>query len=637
MDFSLPQSNFKLGSSRIQFLNIFKKSCISTILRMLETSQAGHPGGSLSSLDFLSVLYAFRISHTNEPVVISNGHISPGVYSVLAECGAFEHHNLIRQYRQFGSIFEGHVTRHVPGIWYGTGPLGVGVSAAAGIALGYKKTGKQDQVFALIGDGECQEGQVHEMMLFAAKYKLNNLTVFVDYNRVQLSSSLEDILPIHIQEMFEAGQWHVVRIDGHDPEKIWQAIQESHTTSAPTLIIGHTIMGHGVPFMENDGRKLESTWHGKAPSSEQIHQTLPQFQISLEEQEVLESFRQSRSFHPVAFESPKGLAPYDIEHSDPRLYTPEKPVACRKAYGNALLDLAQKNKNLLAETADLGGSVKTNVIEKDLPQQHIEYGIAEQNMVSCSGGLSFSGIIPFCSTFGAFMTSRAKDQARVNDINQTNVKMVSTHCGLSVGTDGPTHQAIDDMGSFMGFFHTYICEPADANHCDRIIRYVASHYGNFYVRMGRHPLPILTKKDGTPFYDTDYVFTYGKTDIYREGTDITIVCSGSIVQEVLEALEKSSYSIEVIIASSPKDFDETLLRSIQKTKKVITVEDHNPYNGLGAGVLRYIQKNNLQNIIQSESLGVQSYQLSGTPKELYHSAGISASYISNAIQNMCSR
>lgn len=280
----------------------------------------------------------------------------------------------------------------------------------------------------------------------------------------------------------------------------------------------------------------------------------------------------------------------------------------------------------------------TKFVAAELPDQHVEVGIAEQNMVSLSGGMSLSGLIPFCSTFGAFMSSRAKDQARVNDINHCNVKMVATHCGLSVGEDGPTHQAIDDMGSFLGFFGTMIVEPADANQCDRIIRYAAGHYGNFYVRMGRHKFEPITKEDGSLFYGPDYQYEYGKSDVIRAGHDITIAASGALVSEALKARQSLietgfTGSIEVVAVSSIKEFDQTLLNSIKKTQKVITVEDHNTKSGLGGMLARKLMEAGIQ-VDQFKMMGVEEYQLSGTWKDLYQAAGISAEHIAEACKNM---
>ena len=230
------------------------------------------------------------------------------------------------------------------------------------------------------------------------------------------------------------------------------------------------------------------------------------------------------------------------------------------------------------------------------------------------------------------MSSRAKDQARVNDINQTNVKMVATHCGLSVGEDGPTHQAIDDMGSFLGMFNTMVIEPADPNHTDRIIRYVASHYGNFYVRMGRHKIPVITKEDGSVFYGKNYQYEYGKCDLIRAGKNLTIVASGAMVHEALEAIKDCKKSIELVAVSSIQKFDDTLLKSIKKTGRVLTVEDHNPYSGLASQIKAFISDNKLQAEVQS--LGVTAYQFSGKYNELYEKAGIGKEAIREACENL---
>jgi len=213
--------------------------------------------------------------------------------------------------------------------------------------------------------------------------------------------------------------------------------------------------------------------------------------------------------------------------------------------------------------------------------------------------------------------------------------MVSTHCGLSVGEDGPTHQAIDDAGSFIGMFNTGVCEPADPNHCDRIIRYVASHYGNFYVRMGRHKLPVLTKEDGSIFFDKDYVYQYGKCELLRSGTDITIIATGACVIEALKARDAftNPEKVEIIITSSIKKFDETLLKSLKKTKKVITVEDHNPYSGLGTAIAFYTQTEGVS-LDLFQTLGAKEYQLSGKPAELYRAAGIDSEGIGKALKDL---
>ncbi|QQR83701.1 transketolase [Candidatus Peregrinibacteria bacterium] len=546
---SFPSIGQSLSSRHIDFLKVFSKSARGAIVQMVTNANSGHPGGSCSVIDYLSLIYAFIVSQTGDPVVVSNGHVSPAVYASLAEMGIIPRQAVIDTFRKAGSIYEGHITRHVKGVEYGTGPLGVGVSVASGFAKAFQLTGDQHRVFGLVGDGEAQEGQVYEMMHFANKYKLSNFTLFVDYNQVQLSDSLKKIMPMDLKKIFESGHWNVLEVDGHDYQALWQAVSKSYTSDRPTVLLGKTIMGKGVEFMEADGRAIKATWHGIAPKPEQTEAAMAnELKMTDEENQLLHDFRASVQWHP---EDPLAhdIAPLtpmkNVQTGTPRLVPAGETSDCRSAYGKALLDLAKLNDNVVALTADLAGSVKTDVMGKEFPERHIDVGIAEQHMVSCAGGMSFKGLIPFCSTFGAFMSSRAKDQARVNDINRANVKMVATHCGLSVGEDGPTHQAIDDMGSFLGLLNTHVLEPADANQTDHIIRYVASHYGNFYVRMGRHKYSVLTKEDGSVFYDENYRYEYGKADHVRRGDQVTVVAFGSTSMVAMKAIEALKDKVSV--------------------------------------------------------------------------------------------
>lgn len=634
---NLPQIGQPLTDDQIKFLETFARSARKSILEMVVNAQSGHPGGSLSSIDYLATIYAFILGQTGEKIVVSNGHISPGVYSTLAEMGYIPKEEAVKTFRKINSIYEGHVTRHVPGVWYGTGPLGIGVSVASAFAQAEKLKRSGQKVFALAGDGECQEGQVHEMIHFAKQHNLNNLILFIDYNKVQLTASLKDIIDIDISKTFEAGHWNVIEVDAHNYQEIWSALDKAYKSDKPVAILGHSIMGQGVDFMEATGKAHMADWHGKAPKPEQVEMILEAFTLNPEEEALLENFRKTVvKWHPEPMHNPPLLSEIKIDTGKPIVYDTQTLTDCRSAYGKALLELAQLNSNIIALTADLKGSVMTQAVSEQLPDQYIECGIAEQHMVSAAGGFSLDGFIPFCSTFGAFMSSRAKDQARVNDINCTNVKMVATHCGLSVGEDGPTHQAIDDSGSFLGMFNTGVIEPADPNQTDRIIRYIASHYGNFYVRMGRHKFPVITKEDGTVFYDENYQYSYGRTDLIRPGSNLTIAATGPMVHEALMAREslKQSHpdlSIEIIAVSSIKKFDETLINSIKKTGKVITVEDHNSISGLGGQLARHLQEHGIVTEV-FKMIAPEEYQLSGKADELYKKAGIDADGIVKTIK-----
>jgi len=634
----IPKIGESLNEEHTDFLKVLSKSCRNAIVAMTNNSQSGHPGGSCSMIDYLALLYAFIISQTGEDLIISNGHTSPAAYSILAEMGYVDRTDVIEKFRKVGEIYEGHITRYVPGIHYGTGPLGIGVSVATGLAVAEKLNKKNRRIFTTAGDGECDEGQIYEMMHFANKYKLDNLTLFVDYNQVQLTDSLENIMPINLKQIFESADWNVIEIDGHDYQEMWHAIGNSYDSIKPTVILGHTIMGKGVSFMEPDGAAHKSTWHGIPPKPEQAENELKgPLKMTDDETKMLDEFRANnvkwKPKDPAKyFIEPLSLMP-GVKIGKPNILKAGTKADCRGSYGKALLDLAKLNPNIVSMTADLGGSVKTTIMQKEFPDRVFEVGIAEQHMVSFAGGLSLTSFIPFASTFGVFMSSRAKDQARLNDINQTNVKMVSTHCGLSVGEDGPTHQTVDDMGSFLGLFNTYILEPADPNQTDHIIRYVASHYGNFYVRMGRHKFEVILKEDGTPFYDEKYEFEYGKADLIRSGNQVTVVASGSTVNIAVDIADKlkDEAPIEIIAISSLKQIDtDLLIPSLQKTKKLITIEDHNPNNGLASQVNSVVAQESLSIVINN--LAVDKYQLSGKPLELYEEAGIGPISLEKAIR-----
>ncbi|MFA6024761.1 MAG: transketolase [Candidatus Gracilibacteria bacterium] len=627
----------KLSTDQIAFLKAFSKSCRRSILEMVTQAQSGHPGGSLSCIDYLSLLYVLRLHQSNEPIVVSNGHISPAVYSVLAELGVIPKARVIETFRKPVDIYEGHVNRQVQGVWYGTGPLAVGASAAAGMALGEKLkvlgSGEEEakHVFLLMGDGENQEGQAYEMMNFAVKHRLDNLILFVDFNQVQLTASLDEIMPLQVKKHYEAAGWFVQEVDGHDFEAMNSALEAAlDEKGRPSVLIGHTIMGQGVEFMAKTGREYKADWHGKAPKKDEAAAALMEMILDEEEAAILAKGLEGLTVNIKTPVQPEVAA---VNGGTPRVYGPEEMTDCRSAYGAALVDLASLNPHILALTADLADSVKTDGVKKAFPDRHIECGIAEQHMVSCSGGLSILGFVPFCSTFGAFMSSRAKDQARVNDINQTNVKMVATHCGLSVGEDGPTHQAIDDISSFAGFFHTNIFEPADPNQCDRIVRFVAAQYGNFYVRMGRAKIPVLTKEDGSPFFGEGYDFIPGRADILRQGKRATIVASGPMVHYALKAAENLGGDIEILVVSSFIPFDaESVVASARKTGRVVTVHDHNIDTGLGSFVQEALFEAGV--MVPVQRLGVSGYQLSGTADELYEKAGLSVRHIEEALKKL---
>jgi len=249
------------------------------IVKMVAEANSGHPGGSLSAADIVTVLYFHEMElDPNDPenpdrdrFVLSKGHASPVLYAALAEKGFFPKEELMT-FRKINARLQGHPSKKsLPGVEMSTGSLGQGLSAANGMALAGKIDKKDYRVFVMLGDGEIQEGMIWEAAMAAGHFKLDNLTAFLDYNRLQIDGNVEDIMnPAPVDEKFRAFGWHVIDIDGHDMNQIDDAIQEAKRTKGkPTLIIANTIKGKGVSFMEN-----EVGWHGSAPNEEQLQQAL---------------------------------------------------------------------------------------------------------------------------------------------------------------------------------------------------------------------------------------------------------------------------------------------------------------------------------------------------------------------------
>ena len=245
-------------------------------VQMVYQASSGHPGGSLSCMDLLTALYfaEMRIdpqtpkNASRDRFVMSKGHCSPALYSVLALRGFFPVERL-KEFRRIDAHMSGHVEMSVPGVDMSTGSLGQGISAAVGMALGGKLSGKDYRVYTILGDGEIDEGQVWEAMLSASKYKLDNLCAIVDVNGLQIDGTTAEVLPTEpLDEKFSSFGAHVIRIDGHDYGQILNAYHEAGMTKdQPTVILAKTIKGKGVSYMEN-----KAGWHGKAPSADEFAQ-----------------------------------------------------------------------------------------------------------------------------------------------------------------------------------------------------------------------------------------------------------------------------------------------------------------------------------------------------------------------------
>ncbi len=647
MKFKLDINRETLTVEEKESLEAMRRSCVRRIILSTTLAGSGHPGGSLSSLHLLIMLYSVIRHKPADPrwpkrdrVVISMGHISPAAYSVLSEFGYFSGERFLLEFRKAGSPFAGHVEQGVPGIEWNTGNLGQGLSAAAAMALASKLKKQDNLVFCLMGDGEQQKGQVCEARRFAFKYQLSNLIAIVDRNRLQIGGDTQEIMPQNLRAEYKANGWNVIYLeDGHDVEDIFAALRktkngEVENPHAPTAIIARTIMGKGVSFMEN-----RSKYHGQALGLQEAQKALGEMGSADDLSLWMEKRKKNRILSPSTHYTPPLPS---IDSGAPITYEAGKMTDNRSAYGAALLDLAKTNNirgrcpKILGFSCDLEGSVKMDKFRDLCPEAFFEAGIQEHHAASMAGAMSREGFISFFSTFGVFGVGETYNQHRLNDINETSLKLVCTHLGLDVGEDGPTHQCIDYIGLLYNLFNFSIFLPADPNQTDRIVRYVAANPGNHFVGMGRSKIPVITDKRGKPFFGPDYKFEPGKADWLRRGKDGCVISYGAMIPRALAATdilqEKYGLSVSLLNMASIKPLDRRSVIKAAQTGVLVTVEDHNVNTGLGKIAGDVLAEEGIK--AHFAKLGVTRYGASGVPDDLYRRQGLDPVSIARTIKRL---
>lgn len=582
------------------------------ILSMIHQAGSGHVGGALSSADIFLILWLCAnvtpgsYGDTRDRVVISHGHTSAALYAVLGNLGFFDIQEAVKNYRRQESIFEGHPNSSIPGIEWCSGSLGQGLSVGCGFALASKLRKQNYRVYVVMGDGEQQKGQITEAREFAAKYHLSNLTAIVDVNRLQASGDTVSIMPSDIRKKYESSGWEVISVDGHNFQEIYHSLKvASVEKKTPCVILANTVMGKGVSFIENNHE-----YHGRVLSATQYEQAIHELGGTDMEISI-----------PIRFENRKSN-PVEcfVKAGKPAIYQSGDSVECRAAAGAALYELLRHNTDIPIAVldADLSESLRTEAIARDFPDNFIQCGIQEHNAITVLGALSKSGILAFFPSFGVFGIDETYGQNRMNDINNTSVKLICTHCGLDVGEDGKTHQCIDYFALINNLPGYRLIVPADANQTDRVIRYIASTPGNFVIALGRSPIPVLDRREGGPFYSEDYAFIYGNSEWVREGNDASIISTGTLVHMAVrasDALRTENIDAAVINISCPKELDLETIKRACNSGIVITYEDHLVQSGLGNMVASMIAKHQLK--CNFNQMGITGYGKSCTAGEQY--------------------
>jgi transketolase len=606
---------------------IKEKARLLSIYSMMSTTAAGsgHPTSCMSAAELVAgtFFYAmkFDAKNPNSPdadrFVLSKGHAAPVLYSALAEAGVFPVSRLLTL-REFSSELEGHPTPRIHGVDAATGSLGQGLSVGAGLAIGARLDKSPTRVYVLMGDGEMAEGQVWEAAEFAGHYQLDNLTAIADVNALGQS---DPTMYQHDMETyrrkFESEGWAAEVVDGHDVAAVLGALDRAKATKGrPQAIIARTIKGHG--FSQVAG-KLH--WHGKPFSKEQLAEAIKELGgAPVVPPDPGKSYERTPLPKPPDFPAP--AAPD---------YAAGTSVATREAYGFALKRLGAVNPHIVAASGDVKNSTFSETFQNAFPDHFFQGYIAEQNLVSLGVGLAARGKVPFLDTFACFL-SRAYDNVRMAAISRSNINLCGSHCGVSIGEDGPSQMALEDIAMFRAVYGSAVLYPSDAVSTERLTETMARRPGINYLRTSRPKAPIL--------YSLDEKFPVPGFKVLRQGAQdrATVIGAGVTLHEALKAaleLKAQGTALRVIDLYCVKPLDgKALAEQIKATGgRLVTVEDHWPEGGIGEAVLAALT---LAGALPSKFrlLAVTGMPHSGKPEELVDAFGISARHIVAAVREI---
>uniref|UniRef100_A0A6Q2X8G0 transketolase n=1 Tax=Esox lucius TaxID=8010 RepID=A0A6Q2X8G0_ESOLU len=555
----------------------------------------------------------------NDRFVLSKGHAAPVLYAVWAETGYLKESELLNL-RKVDSILEGHPVPKQQFVDVATGSLGQGLGAACGMAYTGKYFDKASyNVYCLLGDGEMSEGSVWEAMAFASYYQLDNLVAILDINRLGQSDPAP--LQHHVekyQKRCEAFGWNAIIVDGHSVEELTKVL--SQTRHQPTAIIAKTIKGKGIPAAED-----KMGWHGKALPKDMAEGVVKDLQSRL-----MSSTKRLYPGTPTEDAQPVSLR--NIRMPSAPTYKLGEKIATRKAYGMALAKLGRYNEHVVALDGDTKNSTFTELFKNEHPERYVECYIAEQNMVSSALGCATRDRnVVFASTFATFFT-RAYDQLRMAAISESNINLCGSHCGVSIGEDGPSQMGLEDIAMFRVIPTATVFYPSDAVSTEKAVELAANTKGVCFIRTSR--------PENTVLYNSNEDFHVGQAKVVYKTSDdhVTVIGAGVTLHEALaaaEMLKKERINIRVIDPFTIKPLDsKTIIEHAKATRgRIITVEDHYYEGGLGEAVCSAVVNETSFNV---HRMAVAHVPRSGKPAELLKIFGIDRDAIVQAVRKMLS-
>jgi transketolase len=581
-------------------------------VRAAAAANSGHPTSSMSAADLMAVLYARYLRYdfeapedpANDHVVFSKGHASPLLYALFKAVGAIDDEELL-SFRKFGSRMEGHPTPLLPWVDVATGSLGQGLPIAVGIALAGARLEHADyRVWTLCGDSELAEGSIWEAFEHAGYIGLRNLIAIVDVNRLgQRGPTMHEWNTAPLAARASACGWDVQEIDGHDVEAIDAAYARALESDRPAAICARTKKGRGVAAVED-----QENAHGKPLA---------------DSQEAIEELGGERSLR-VSVQAPGEAPSYEIatEAVEQPSYELGEKVATRAAYGDALAWLGSVDERVVALDGEVGNSTYAERFGAKHPDRFFEMYIAEQQMIASAVGLQVRGWKPFASTFGAFL-SRAYDFVRMAAISEADLKLCGSHVGVSIGEDGPSQMALEDIASLRAVHGSIVLYPCDPNQTVALLEAMRQYRGISYLRTTRGAAPAL--------YEAGESFEIGGSRTLRSSDDdaVTLIGAGITLHECLAAADElagKGIAARVIDLYSVKPVDaDALLKAAAETRAIITVEDHWPEGGICETVAGVLAGSDTSTPLTR--LAVSGKPGSGPPAELLAAAGIDAASI----------
>jgi transketolase len=590
-------------------------------VRSSSAAGSGHPTSSMSAADLMAVLMSkylhYDFSRPDDPrndhLIFSKGHASPLLYAMYKAAGGISDKEMLT-FRKFGSRIEGHPTPVLPYVDVATGSLGQGLPISVGVALAGKKLDRLPyRVWCLCGDSEMAEGSMWEAFEHGGFHGLDNLTAIIDVNRLgQTGETMHGWDLDAYRARAEAFGWNAIEIDGHDVAAIDQALEQAVATSGrPSVIIARTEKGHGVAAVANKPGK-----HGKPLEDERA---------------AIDELGGVRDIHVEVAKPAFEGTPHDFGGGSLTLpsYEPGTKEATRKAFGDALVALGKSRGDVVALDGEVGNSTYTEEFADALPDRFFQVYIAEQQMVASAVGFQVRGWKPFAATFAAFL-SRAYDFVRMAAVSRANVALAGSHAGVSIGEDGPSQMALEDIASFRAVHGSTVLYPSDANQTAALVPQMADREGIVYMRTTREKTPIL--------YQPGEEFVIGGSRVVRRSDDdsVTLVAAGITLHEAVKAADQlaaDGVHARVIDLYSVKPIDAATLKEVARdTGALITVEDHWAEGGIGDAVLAALAEEQPHPVVVK--LAVREMPGSGTPEELLGAAGIDASHIAEAAREL---